>query len=39
MKNVGDLVRMIARLFAKENKLHLALLMEKMFKMFVSYFD
>eukprot|EP00347_Sterkiella_histriomuscorum_P007490 403348722 len=39
LDQVGELVRILIRLFITENKIHIAQMLEKLFKMFVGFFD
>ncbi|CDW75336.1 UNKNOWN [Stylonychia lemnae] len=39
LNQVGELIRILVRLFIGENKIHIAQMLEKLFKMFVGFFD
>ena len=39
LDTVSEIVRILIRLFITEHKIHLAFMIEKLFKMFVSLFD
>mmetsp|Transcript_1030 Transcript_1030/g.1019 ORF Transcript_1030/g.1019 Transcript_1030/m.1019 type:complete len:103 (+) Transcript_1030:159-467(+) len=39
LQDLSEITRILMRLFITENKFHISLIFEKMFKMFVSFFD